>query len=122
MTKNDDFIRVRLPTGIKLKYYDAAKRAGFTRKRDGGDAGDVSKWIRAVLDDEVDSAARVVELAADRERLAYWLVRLLDEFGERQPPEPKKRAAVALLDMNFGEPGSPRARSFVALGEPGKRR
>ncbi len=122
MSKNDEFIRVRLPANRKAHYTATAANAGFLRKSKGEDVGDVSKWIRAVLDDQIDSNARVVELAADRERLAYWLCVLMDEFGERQPTEARKRVAVALLDMNFGEPGSPRARAFVNLGEPGRRR
>ena len=59
-----------------------------------------------------------VRLAAEKERLIYWLLRMI--YGDEHDEDVLNGAALCLVDLDYA-PNGDRAKSMLTLGEPGLR-
>jgi hypothetical protein len=57
-----------------------------------------------------------VRLAAEKERLIYWLLRMI--HPDQNDYDVLNGAALCLVDLGYA-PNSDRARSMLTIGEPG---
>jgi hypothetical protein len=79
-----------------------------------------SDWVTRILDleQEIDNAnARALELAQQKERLIYWLLRFITKSAE-----PNDRHLAAYLTKLEYAPTSKNAAILLELGEPGGKR